>query len=125
MPRKDLVCRLRAISAEWKSAVENCERHKLIRLLEELERTTPSSEEIKWSGLNDTFLWKAAQHVMSKPEVIRIQILKDKWRANFLSLPQQSRKLAEPSASEAAYFDAVQDMSHWLTGFVVSFSISE
>ena len=87
----------------------------LLSLLEELERSIPSPEELKWAGLHDAFLIRTAKEVLRAPEVARVKILRARWQQNYKRLPQHAKKLAEPSNEEVAFYDTVQQLSVWLS----------
>ena len=95
MPREDVVCRLRAIAEEWTQAVRGKSRPQLRRLLEELERITPSAAEIRWAGVDTACLpGRLENAIMKGPEVVRLKLLRDKWRRDFLRLPKEAQAIA-------------------------------
>ena len=104
MPREDIVCRLRAIAAEWEQAVAARNRPQVRRLLGELERSTPSPAEIRWAGIDRTCLPVQLENTFLKgPDVVRLKLLRDRWQKDFLRMPKESRAIAAPKAEEFAF----------------------
>ena len=116
VPRRDVVCTLRAVGSAWRAAAQEKQRGNMIRLLEELERCVPSATEIRWAGLDTAILPKHAADILRTPELIRGKLLRQKWRENFLKLPKHARQLAEPTSSDSAFLDNVDKLATWLTG---------
>jgi len=118
MVRKEIVCLLRTIVADWRKAITAKERTKLRNLLGRLEQIVPSPQEIHWSGIGKAASVSSAALILKGPEINRLKVLKERWKESYRRLPAHAKKLAGPTVAEEAFLQAVQDINSYLQKFV-------
>ena len=97
MARKDVVCSLRAMAADWERAVAAKSRASLVKTLNQLERVVPTPDELLWAGIGKIATASSAQGILKPPEVVRVDTLRQRWKRDYENNPRllkMSRSIA-------------------------------